>query len=376
MRRRIILAVTFGVCLLGLAMAGRALADLSAQEMPLSSNGAAIEIHTDAQSNLWISDFLAGEIWKVNAAGNGYTAYTIVDGYPADAQSDGQGGVWWVDGTSLGRLNLADNTTQVWNVSVSNLLWGLGFDSSGKIWLTDSGIANVYRYTPSSRETCTYPLPLGSAVIYYPLVIGNQLWLADSFNGQLLRLDFSGTPQWTSWQLPVGSAPFGLTQDASGDIWFTDDGLAQLGMLSSTSDELTLYPLAAGTSPFLLVASGGKIWYTEQSLGTIGSLDPSQNSAIPGVVTPSTASASFSCTTLGLPTSGSAGVSTGVPSWVNASYTTVAKENGWVVYQLPTNSQPNGIVFANNKGYVPDSLRHKLISFTPQRNIYLPVVLR
>lgn len=375
MRRMIILAVTFGVCVLGLAMAGKALADLPVQEMPLSGNGAAIEIHTDAQSNLWISDFLTGEIWNVNAAGNGFTDYTV-GGFPADAQVDGQGGVWWVDSTSLGRLNLADNTTQVWNVSVSTLLWGLGFDASGRIWLSDSGIANVYRYTPSSRETCTYPLPLESAVIYYPFVIGTQLWLADNSNGQLLRLDFSGTPQWTTWQLPVGSTPFAVTQDASGNIWFTDDGLAQLGRLTPTSNQLTLYPLPAGTSPFMLVASGGKIWYTEQSLGTIGSLDPSQNSAIPGVVTPSTASASSSCTTLDLPTTASAGVSTGVPSWVNASYTTVAKENGWVVYQLPTNSQPNGIVFANNKGYVPDSLRHKLIRFTPTRNIYLPVVLR
>lgn len=375
MRRVIILAVTVGMCFIGLAMAGKALANLSAQEMPLSGNGAAIEIHTDAQSNLWISDFLTGEIWEVNAAGNAYTDYTV-GGFPADAQSDGQGGVWWVDGTSLGRLNLADHTTQVWNVNVSNLLWGLGFDSAGKIWLTDSGVANVYRYTPSSRETCTYPLPLGSAVIYYPFVIGTQLWLADNSNGQLLRLDFSGTPQWTTWQLPVHSTPFGLTQDTSGDIWFTDDGLAQLGRLTPTSNQVTFYPLPAGASPFMLVASAGKIWYTEQILGTIGSLDPSQNSAIPAVITPSTASASSSCTTLGLPATASAGVSTGVPTWANTSYSIIAKENGWEVYQLPTISQPNGIVMSNGKGYVPDSLRHKLIRFTPQRNIYLPVVLR
>jgi streptogramin lyase len=374
MRRMMILAIIFGVCLLGLAMAGKALADLSAQEMPLSSNGAAIEIHTDAQNNLWISDFLTGEIWKVNAAGNGYTAY-LVGGFPADAQSDGLGGVWWVDGTSLGRLNLADNTTQVWDVSVSTLLWGLGFDSSGNIWLADSGIANIYSFDPLTRETCTYPLPQ-SAEVYYPLVIGSQLWLADYSNGQLLRLNFSGTPEWTSWQLPVHSAPFALTQDASGDIWFTDDGLAQLGKLSPTSDELTLYPLPVGTSPFMLAASGGKIWYTEQILGSIGSLDPSQNPATPDVVTSSNPSTHFSCDTLDLPTPGSATVSNGVPSWANASYTTVAEENGWVVYKLPPISQPNGIVMPNGHGFVPDSLRHVLIRFTPQQNIYLPLILR
>ena len=375
MRRRIILTVIFVVCLLGLAMAGKALAGLSAQEMPLSSNGAAIEIHTDAQGNLWISDFLAGGIWKVNAAGNGYTAYTV-GGFPADAQSDGQGGVWWVDGNYLGRLNLADNTTQLWNVSASIYLWGLGFDSSGKIWLTDSGIGNIYRYTPSSRETCSYPLPLESAEIFYPLVNGSQLWLADSFNGQLLRLDFSSTPEWTSWQLPVDSIPFGLAQDASGDVWFTDNGLAELGRLSPTSNELTLYPLPVGTSPFMLAASEGKIWYTEQILASIGMLDPSLNPATPNIVMPSTASASFSCITLDAPTTGSASVSNGVPSWADASYTTVAEENGWMVYQLPTSSQPNGIVMSNRQGVVPDSLRHKLIRFTLQQEIYIPLVVR
>jgi hypothetical protein len=126
----------------------------------------------------------------------------------------------------------------------------------------------------------------------------------------------------------------------------------------------------------VLTASGGNIWYTEQILGSIGSLDPSQNPATPDVVTSSNSTASFSCDTLDLSTPGSATVSNGVPSWVNASYTTVAEDNGWVVYKLPTISQPNGIVMPNSHGYVPDSLRHVLIRFTPQQNIYLPLILR
>jgi streptogramin lyase len=375
MHRRKIFSVIFIVCFLGLAIAGRGLADLSAQEMPLNQNGAAFEIHTDAQDNLWISDFLAGEIWKVNIEGDGYTSY-YVGGYPADAQPDGLGGVWWVDGTALGRLNLVDNTTQFLDVSISTYLWGLGFDSSGRIWMTDSGIANIYRYTPSSRETCTYPLPLLSAEIFYPLVIGNQVWLADSYNGQLLRLDFSDSPQWTYWQLPEDSTPFGLAQDASGDIWFTDNGLAELGKLSLLSNELTLYPLPYGSSPFMLVATGQMIWYTEQIQGTIGSLNPAENSASPVTVTPATTSASSTCITLDPPTSGSADVSSGVPTWIDASYTTVAEENGWIVYKLPSISQPNGIVMPANQGYVTDSVRHKLIRFTTQQKTYLPLIKR
>jgi len=366
------------VLLLGLGITGRARAGISAQAMQLNPNGSAIEVHSDAQGMLWISDFLAGEIWKVTTAGDGYTAYAV-GGHPADAQPDGQGAVWWVDGGnhSLGRLNLADNTIQVWNVSVSTVLWGLGFDASGKIWLTDSGSANIYRFDPSNSETCTYPLPMGSAEIFYPLVIGTQLWLADSYNGQLLRLDFSGAPEWTFWQLPINSTPFSIAQDSSGNIWFTDNGLGQLGELSPASGELTLYPLAMGSSPAMLSASAGKIWYTEQSLASIGSLDPTQNSALPEGVTPSTANGSSSCVTLDAPTVGSASVRSGVPTWANVDYATISQGNGWNVYQLPADSMPNGIVIQNKVGFVTDSSRQVFIHFaTSALNTFLPFVLR
>lgn len=377
MNRKLSLSAIFVVLILGLGIAGRAVAvSITAQEMPLNPNGSTREIHTDTQGNRWISDYSAGEIWEVTAAGNGYTAYSV-GGHPADAQPDGLGNVWWVNSTSLGRLNLTDNTTQVWNVNVSTLLWGFGFDSSGKIWLTDSAIAKIYRFDPSNGETCTYPLPTISAEIFYPLIIGNQLWLADSFNGQLVRLDFSGTPGWSSWELPMGSTPYFLTQDASGNIWFTDNGLAQLGKLSPASGGLTLYPLPMGNSPLMLSASASKIWYTEQSLTSIGSLDPTQNSAQPVIVTPSTATASSTCVTLGIPASGSASVSSGVPTWANASYSSIAQGNGWVVYQLPTNSLPTGIVLQDKLGFVTDSGRNVLIRFsTVPPAIYLPIVLK
>ena len=365
------------VLLLGLGIAGRALAgNIAAQEMPLNSNGIATSIHTDTQGNLWISDYLAGEIWKVTAAGDGYTSYSV-GGSPADAQPDGQGNVWWLDNNSLGRLDLTDNTTQVWNVSGSTLLWGLGFDSSGKIWLTDSGIADIYHFDPSNSETCTYPLPMSTSEIFYPLVNGTQLWLGDSYNGQLVNLDFSGTPSWRSWLLPTGSTPYFLTQDASGNIWFTDNGLAQLGKLLPSSGELTLYPLPMGTSPLILAASTSKIWYTEQSLTSIGSLDPSQNPAQPVTVTPSTADATFTCVTLAPPVSGTANVSSGVPSWAHTSYPTITQGNGWTVYQLPTNSLPNGIVLHGKQGFITDSTRHVLIRFyTVPTDTFLPIVTR
>ncbi len=378
MNKKLWMGISFFVLLFSFGLAGKALALLRVQEMPLNPNGSPVELHVDAQSNLWISDSPAGEIWMVNAAGDGFTTYSIGNtSFPADAQPDGQGGVWWVmHGTHLGRLNLADNTTEVWNVGGSIELWGLGVDASGKIWMTDSGIGHIYSFDQSSSEACTYTLPTLSGETFYPLETGTQLWLADSVNGQILNLDFSGTPEWTSWQLPVDSTPFFVTQDGSGNIWYTDNSLAQLGKLTPGTNELTIYPLPVGNEPAMLAASAGKIWYTEQSLTSVGSLDPAKNPATPAVITPTVTSASSSCTTLNAPAPGSASVSTGVPVWANNTFTGVAQGNGWVVNELPINSLPSGIAVTTN-GFVVDSGRKVLIRFNlNQFTIFLPTILR
>jgi len=365
------------VLLSGFSLASSTLAALPAGELSLNLDGAAVEIHADAGGNLWVSDWLAGEVWQVNSAGDGYTVYATGAG-STDARPDNQGGVWWVNETRLTRLNTTDIITQTWDITGSIYLVGLGFDSRGLVWMTDGGVSNVYSFDPSTRDLCTYPLP-ASAEVDYPEVSGTQLWLGDTFNGRLLRLDFSvpASPQWSWWQLPAGSYPYDVTLDASGNPWYTDSGLGQLGYLAPGSDELTVYPLPRGASPRMLAASGGKVWYTEQSLASLGVLDPAQASATPQAATTGSSSATYTCSKLQLPVNGSTTTRSGVPSWADVSYQELYRADGWVIYQLPVNSQPTGIALTGS-GYMVDSLRQVLAKFSLNTDIqvFLPLVLK
>ena len=81
----------------GSAVAGK---DLTAQKLDLNPESAADGIHVDAQDNLWISDYFAGELWRYDPGQEEITAYGV-GGYLMDSQADGTGFVWWTDSTSL-----------------------------------------------------------------------------------------------------------------------------------------------------------------------------------------------------------------------------------------------------------------------------------
>ncbi len=361
-----------GALVLGLLLspllASSALAALAVQEMPLNWNGVALELRADSGGNLWISDYSAGEIWQVNAAGTDSNVYPVGQnpGGPGDASPDNNDGVWWVDGTNLYRLNTSDNSTQLWAITNSTYLWGVGPVSATQVWMSDSSANNVYLFTTGTRNSCAYSLPDGGQG-YYVAVTGSLLWIGDAVNGRLVRIDSSvTTDNLTWWPLPAGSVPWAVALDASGNVWYTDSGLYQLGRLA-LPNQLSVYPLPAGqVAPKMLAASGGKIWYSGQSPASIGALDPSQVSVTPQASQPTTLTVTPTCQTLKAPASGSVTPTSSTPtSWTNRSYSTLPAPAGWLVYGMPAGSQPNGIAITTS-GFVVDSLRQVLGRFSTE----------
>ena len=71
------------------------------------------------------------------------------------------------------------------------------------------------------------------------------MWVGDTVNGRLVRIDSStNTNNVTWWPLPADSYPYAVTLDASGHVWYTDNGLGQLGRLT-LPNSLSVYPLPA-----------------------------------------------------------------------------------------------------------------------------------
>src|SRR4030042_1800127 len=97
----LLLSVLLVGLVLSLTLIGTAMANLSAQEMPLNNLGVAYELHADTSNNLWITDYFAGQLWKVNAAGTIYTIYPVGATFPSDANPDASGNVWWLGGSTF-----------------------------------------------------------------------------------------------------------------------------------------------------------------------------------------------------------------------------------------------------------------------------------
>jgi hypothetical protein len=370
MRRNISLVFIVCILLSLLVLTGIALADLPAQEMPLNPAGIAQEINTDALGNLWVTENSAGELWWVNADGTEAKVYPV-GGNPNDATQDNNNHVWWVSENTLNSLDLTSSTyiTNSWSVTGSVSLRGTSVDTTGKVWVTDStGV--VYSFNPANSDLCTYPFTDTLTFINYPFISGTDLWFGDSryindsFYGGIERLmvDSENRPTWTRWALPEFSQPYDILVDASGDVWYTDTGLGQLGRLNLTYNELSIYPFPEDNYPFMLASAEGKIWFTMETPNMAGSLDPGVAPPIPEVILPATPQITFNCSPVSDPKTGSAEPTTIVPSWDPASYTSLNGENGFIFYQLPGDAIPYGIALTN-QGYIVDSHRQMLLRF-------------
>lgn len=343
----------------GLAFANPARADLEVIETGLADLSAAAEINPDAQGWLWISDYGAGEVWGFYPDGNSFEVYPV-GGSPSDARHDGTN-LWWADGASniLGRASRSSTKfarVTRWAAPGANSLYGTALDDSGRLWVTAADSSHLYRLTPTTPkdELCTYTLPDGGKCTYIVRSAG-YLWLGDWVNGRLLRLQVSDNSL-TSWSLPAGSRPFGMSLDGEGKLWYADQGWNALARFNPNDGHLDSYalPEGGGTAPAMIAVADGKVWYTEQGLASIGLLDPPPAVASSGQsLTPESLALAPVCIDIDPISDTSMGIrpKTGL-SWSQGSYSTILYQDGWQIYQMPDISAPWGIASTTAMWYV------------------------
>ena len=374
MRGLVPLFVGFAGLIALLGLMSKARADQSAQEMALNPAGVAFELSQDSQGMLWISDWGAGEIWRVNPATGNYVVFEV-GGTPSDARGDGQGLVWWVDSSSnrLGRLSVADGKASIWEIPGTTSLYGTGLDADGNIWVTDASGPHLYRLAPASSTLCTFTLPL-DGLSNYLVVDGSHIWLGDRQNGQIDRLDVEGET-FAQWTLPANSYPQGMALDGNGNLSWADPILGQLAHLEPGANRLITYTASVVDSPVILSFAGGQAWYTDQNR-SVGRLDPRLAPGTAITVAYTSEPAVPSCAPQMLPTTNTVSVLTGQAAWNTVAYTTLLDQNGWRVFQLPAGSLPWGIVAAEDAVWVVDTDRRVLARIEAQYRVYLPLVAR
>ncbi len=347
--------------------------------------GTTYEINRGMNGDIFVSNYIPGEIWHIDATG-AYIVYAEVYG-AHDAKPDASGDIWFTDYVqSFGRVDVSSQTVSTWILPEAQNLGGLAFDGEGNVWFSQSFGADVYRFDPVSTQVCTYTLSMG-AYSEYIIYNGGYLWLANYSQDLISQLN-PASNQVVYWQITGDSVrPLGLGMDAEGGLWWADSGLDSLARLDPATDVMTTYDPPQGTDPRMLAIRPEGVWYTEYTAGvggTFGLLRPGEaTSTSTELVKDGPFAVTLECSTEGLgPGDEAAAVTrTGSLSWATEEYLPVVDENGWTVYQVPTGSAgdgPYGIADSGRFLWIGDRGREKLIRFATSADyrIFLPVVLK
>lgn len=387
---KIVVILLLVVLLFSAVMSARA--NWLAGEAVLNEGGSPYEINPDSEGGLWITDYGAGEIWRVDSDTGGYDLYKLEypgdpnPPRPSDARRSGDY-FWWVDGEVgiLGRAKIVDGEYTLWHVPEASGFYGTAVDTSGRLWFTDASNPKFYRLaTDSTDQLCTYNLPDGGYTDY--IVFHNGfLWLGEfevnnSFPydqiSHLLRVNIE-TGAYQSWLLSDNSMPYGLAADDEGDLWFSDFSFISLNEFDSDTNQLTSYELPLGGSPQMIALEGNRVWYDGNN-GFIGVLDPAAAGSTVTSITPSNGTLSSGCKEILPSAPDSLFVDSGkFLAWEWFSYPTLVDANGWKIFSMPSGADPQGIAYQDGNIYVVDNYWGKLVKLPVElQSIFLPLIMR
>ena len=232
---------------------------------------------------------------------------------------------FFIDGTSKVVLNLtnvivssiladpADPSTKVWFTENSTLAFYdsvrgdetkaitfpgqdilfLTADPQGRIWMSlvgSSGASSLAMYDPSSApgvSNQTYSVPASGAIVQGITAApsGNTIWFAEAGSKKIGRLILGVPPVFSEFSPPASinlAAPIQVAVDQSGDVWFTDHGSNQFGMLDPQTSVWKVFPIGYcpdncinGLPNAIFVDAKNIVWFSEHIAGRVARYDPS-----------------------------------------------------------------------------------------------------
>ena len=136
--------------------------------------------------------------------------------------------------------------------------------------------------TPTELAETPAPPPTSAPTLTAALESSND----DSTNDPIPLTDipptFSTSPSETpserssqTFPLPAGTRPHDVAPANDGGVWYTAQGLGELGWLDPATGETRHTPLGAGSRPHgVIVGTGGAPWITDSGLNAIVRVDP------------------------------------------------------------------------------------------------------
>jgi DNA-binding beta-propeller fold protein YncE len=147
----------------------------------------------------------------------------------------------------------------------TSYFYGLGFDSSGTLYVADSGTGQIDKINSTGAISPFVSLPSGTSLSGLALDSGNNVYVSDyGSTNKIWKITASGTPSIFA-TLPSGSIPFGLAFDQSGNLYVANNGSGQIDKITSTGHVSLFATLPNNTRPFGLVFDNiGNLYVADQ----------------------------------------------------------------------------------------------------------------
>jgi len=143
-------------------------------------------------------------------------------------------------------------------------------------------------YDPSSHLNQTYTVPTSGVVVQGITVShsGNTIWFAEAASTKIGRLVPGVPPVFNEFSPPSSvnlAAPIQVAVDSIGNVWFTDHGSNQFGVLDPVTNVWKVFPVGYcpdncavyGLPNAIFVDSKNTVWFSEHIAGRVGRYDPS-----------------------------------------------------------------------------------------------------
>ncbi|HEV2238181.1 MAG TPA: hypothetical protein VGR57_16085 [Ktedonobacterales bacterium] len=193
------------------------------------------DIAIDGNGTIWFTEVSSGMIGRLDPTTGKVKTYLVpTDGsaaaYPFGVALDAHGAVWFSELTAgiVGRLDPATGAVRRYHAPTRDAqIFALALDPAGRVWFTELQYGRLGMLDPATgavREIAV-PAASGSARNLYGVVAARDgtIWAAAMGQNAIARYE-PARNTFTMLALPdASSVPYGITQDAAGNVWFTAD---------------------------------------------------------------------------------------------------------------------------------------------------------
>ena len=195
------------------------------------------DLHFDSRGFLWFTAEAVGAIGRLDPRTGAIRIWSVpspAPGIPSSPYSltvTPNGRVWFGDfaGGAIGTLDPLTGQVILYDLpNPQTQVFSMAMDTTGRLWFTEVLPGKLGMFDPATGTLAELSVPAlaGRPPALYGLVIGHKdaIWFVDANADTLVRYA-PGEHTLTFFQLSLASsAPFGLTLDPAGKLWFTAGG--------------------------------------------------------------------------------------------------------------------------------------------------------